>query len=237
MLAMLVAEQAEGRELPLRRPVARTDRARCTTPASCCSAPRRASRKRARSSRPASMPSSRRATRPAAIAACSTRTPTTTASARSRSRGCSCARSIGPSIAAGGLMDGAGIAAALRLGASAAQLGTAFVACDESQADAGYRAALQSDAAHHTVMTRAISGRPARSLAESLHRARPTGRSAPTCPTTRSRTTPAKALHAAGKAKGEFGFGAQWAGQGAPLSRPMPAAELVALLRREITGG
>ncbi len=43
-----------------------------------------------------------------------------------------------------------------------------------------------------------------------------------------------KALHAAGKAKGEFGFGAQWAGQGAPLSRAMPAGELVALLRREL---
>ena len=42
-----------------------------------------------------------------------------------------------------------------------------------------------------------------------------------------------KALHAAGKAKGEHGFGAQWAGQGAPLARAMPAAELVALLRRE----
>ena len=44
-----------------------------------------------------------------------------------------------------------------------------------------------------------------------------------------------KALHAAGKAKGEYGFGAQWAGQGAPLSRAMPAADLVALLRREMS--
>jgi nitronate monooxygenase len=43
-----------------------------------------------------------------------------------------------------------------------------------------------------------------------------------------------KALHAAGKAKGEFGFGAQWAGQGAPLSRPMPAAELVRTLAAEL---
>lgn len=75
-------------------------------------------------------------------------------------------REVGlPVIAAGGLMDGAGIAAALRLGASAVQLGTAFIACDESLADAGYRAALKSDAAHHTVMSRVISGRPARSLA------------------------------------------------------------------------
>ncbi|WP_245446108.1 nitronate monooxygenase [Mesorhizobium kowhaii] len=61
-------------------------------------------------------------------------------------------------------MDGASIAAVLRLGASAAQLGTAFVLTDESAADQGYRDALQSEAANHTVMTRAISGRPARCL-------------------------------------------------------------------------
>ncbi len=52
-----------------------------------------------------------------------------------------------PVIAAGGIMDGAGIAAALRLGAAAAQMGTAFVGCPESSADQGYRAALASDAA------------------------------------------------------------------------------------------
>jgi nitronate monooxygenase len=147
------------------------------------------------------------------------------------------ARELGrPVIAAGGLMDGAGIAAALRLGASAAQLGTAFVACDESLADAGYRAALKSDAAHHTVMTRAISGRPARSLANrftALGR-RVAPRDVPDYPIAYDA---GKALHAAGKAKGEPGYGAQWAGQGAPLSRPMPAGELVALLRREMLEG
>jgi nitronate monooxygenase len=138
-----------------------------------------------------------------------------------------------PVIAAGGIMDGAGIAAALRLGASAVQLGTAFVACDESLADAGYRAALASDAAHHTVMTRVISGRPARSLA---NRFTALGRDVA------SRDVPdypiaydaGKALHAAGRAKGDYGYGAQWAGQGAPLVRAMPAGELVAVLRREI---
>jgi nitronate monooxygenase len=137
-----------------------------------------------------------------------------------------------PVIAAGGIMDGGGIAAALRLGASAAQLGTAFVPCDESQADAGYRAALKSDAAHHTVMTRAISGRLARSLA---NRFTALGRDvAPgEVPDYPIAYDAGKALHAAGKVKGEFGFGAQWAGQGAPLARSMPAAELVAVLRRE----
>lgn len=67
-------------------------------------------------------------------------------------------------------MDGAGIAAALAAGVVATQLGTAFVATDESLADAGYRERLSSDAAHHTVMTRAISGRPARSLANDFTR-------------------------------------------------------------------
>jgi nitronate monooxygenase len=138
-----------------------------------------------------------------------------------------------PVIAAGGIMDGAGIAAALRLGASAVQLGTAFVACDESQADAGHRAALTSEAAHHTVMTRAISGRPARCIANRFTELA-TGVSPADIPDYPIAYDAGKALHAAGKAKGEFGYGAQWAGQGAPLSRAMSAAELVALLRREM---
>jgi nitronate monooxygenase len=138
-----------------------------------------------------------------------------------------------PVIAAGGIMDGAAVAAVLRLGAGAAQLGTAFVACDESLADAGYRAALTSEAAHHTVMTRAISGRPARCLANrftALGRGVDPGE-VPAYPIAYDA---GKALHAAGKAKGDFGFGAQWAGQGAPLSRAMPAGDLVARLRDEM---
>jgi nitronate monooxygenase len=141
-----------------------------------------------------------------------------------------------PVIAAGGIMDGAGIAAALRLGASAAQLGTAFVACPESLADAGYRAALTGEAARHTVMTRAISGRPARCLS---NRFTALGRDAsprdiPDYPVAYD---VGKALNAAGKKAGEPGFGAQWAGQGAPLTRAMPAAQLVATLAREIAEG
>ena len=138
-----------------------------------------------------------------------------------------------PVIAAGGIMDGAGIAAALALGASAAQLGTAFVACDESLADEGYRRALASDAAHHTTMTRAISGRPARCIA---NRFSALGKAieASAVPDYPIAYDLGKALHAAATARGDFGYGAQWAGQGAPLARPMPAAELVATLRREL---
>jgi len=138
-----------------------------------------------------------------------------------------------PVIAAGAIMDGAGINAALKLGAAAAQMGTAFVACPESAADAGYRAALASEAANHTVMTRAISGRPARCLSNRFTRLAQSVPDAeiPDYPITYDL---GKALHAAGKAKAEFGFGAQWAGQGAPLSRPMPAADLVRLLAAEL---
>jgi nitronate monooxygenase len=138
-----------------------------------------------------------------------------------------------PVIAAGGIMDGAGIAAALRLGAVAAQLGTAFIACTESDADAAYRQALASDAAHHTVMTRVISGRPARCLP---NRFTALGADIPTrrIPSYPVAYDAGKALHGAAKAAGETGYGAQWAGQGAPLARALPAAELVAVLAEEI---
>jgi len=138
-----------------------------------------------------------------------------------------------PVIAAGGIMDGAGIAAALRLGAAAAQLGTAFIACPESGADAGYRTLLASDAANHTVMTRAISGRPARCLANEFTRlaAGVTHRQVPAYPIAYDA---GKALNAAAKATGETRFGAHWAGQGAPLARALPAAELIAALADEL---
>lgn len=138
-----------------------------------------------------------------------------------------------PVIAAGGIMDGAGIRAALALGAIAAQLGTAYIACDESLADAGYRAALMSAAARHTVMTRAISGRPARCLANRFTAAAAdiADGEIPAYPVAYDL---GKALNAAAKAAGEPGFGAQWAGQGAPLARAMPAGELTRLLAREI---
>jgi nitronate monooxygenase len=130
-------------------------------------------------------------------------------------------------------MDGAGISAALRLGAAAAQLGTAFIACPESDADAGYRELLASDAANHTVMTRAISGRLARCLANEFTRlgAQVSPQQIPAYPIAYDA---GKALNAAAKAAGETRFGAQWAGQGAPLVRALPAAQLIAALADEL---
>ncbi|MCL6699267.1 nitronate monooxygenase [Sphingomonas sp. NSE70-1] len=138
-----------------------------------------------------------------------------------------------PVIAAGGIMDGAGIARALEVGACAAQLGTAFIACDESAADQAFRAALVSPAAHKTVMTRAISGRPARCLA---NRFTALGQNIadseiPAYPIAYDL---GKALNSAAKARGEYGFGAQWAGEGAPRFRSMPAGKLVEVLAAEL---
>ena len=82
-------------------------------------------------------------------------------------------------------------------------------------------------------MTSAISGRPARCIANRFTGwgARVESSSIPDYPLAYD---VGKALHTAAKSKGEFGYGAQWAGQGAPLSRPMPAAGLVKVLAQEL---
>jgi nitronate monooxygenase len=73
-----------------------------------------------------------------------------------------------PIVAAGGIADGRGIAAAFSLGASAVQIGTAFLACDESGASAQHRAALFSAEARDTVLTRVFTGRIARGIRNRL---------------------------------------------------------------------
>ncbi len=138
-----------------------------------------------------------------------------------------------PVISAGGIMDGAGIAACLALGASAAQLGTAFVACPESDADVAYRAALLDRANVRTTLTTSISGRPARCIVNKFTTL------ADSVPVQEIAAYPmaydaGKALNAAAKAKGEYAFGAQWAGQAAALARVMPAGLLVAELHAEL---
>jgi nitronate monooxygenase len=75
-----------------------------------------------------------------------------------------------PVVAAGGIADGRGIAAALVLGASAAQLGTRFLACDESAAPEGHKQALVSEAGRVTELTRAFSGRHARGIVNAFLR-------------------------------------------------------------------
>jgi nitronate monooxygenase len=138
-----------------------------------------------------------------------------------------------PVIAAGGLMDGAGIAAMLDLGAEAAQLGTAFVGCPESSADEAYREALFGPGASATEMTALISGRPARCLPNAFTALKDGPLRGVEPPDYPIAYDAGKALAAAARARGDGGFGAQWAGQGAPLARAMPASKLVETLARE----
>jgi nitronate monooxygenase len=138
-----------------------------------------------------------------------------------------------PVISAGGIMDGAGIVAALALGASAAQLGTAFVTCPESAADLAYREVLLSQPSLQTAMTSAISGRPARGV---VNRFTVLGES-PSCPGMPDYPLPyfaGKALNTAAKQQGDSSFAAHWTGQGISMIRSMPAEKLVKLLSEEI---
>ncbi|HEX6245530.1 MAG TPA: nitronate monooxygenase, partial [Polyangiales bacterium] len=75
-----------------------------------------------------------------------------------------------PVIAAGGIADERGVAAALRLGAQGVQVGTAYLFCPEASTSAVHRAALASDAAHHTALTNLFSGRPARGIVNRVMR-------------------------------------------------------------------
>ena len=138
-----------------------------------------------------------------------------------------------PVIAAGGVMDGAGVKAMLDLGAAAAQLGTAFILCPESSASDAYRANLKSERAMATRLTAALSGRPARGMVNQLisHGEAPGSPRPAAYPMAYDA---AKQLHAAAAKAGNHEFAAHWAGQGAPLSREMPAAELVRTLVEEM---
>ena len=138
-----------------------------------------------------------------------------------------------PIVTAGGLMTGADIAAALRAGAAAAQLGTAFIACPESGANAAYRAALLQRPPLPTAITEVISGRPARGLVNRFMRdIDQPGRPA-AAPYSRAYVA-GKALVAAAQQAGEPGFAVQWAGTGVGRARALPAAELVRLLADEL---
>ncbi|MEU1180493.1 nitronate monooxygenase [Streptomyces sp. NPDC005820] len=135
-----------------------------------------------------------------------------------------------PIVAAGGIMRGSQIAAVLAAGASAAQLGTAFLATAESGAQAVHKAALTDPLFVRTELTRAFSGRPARGLVNRFLREH--GPYAPAAyPEVHHLTSPLrKAAAKAGDAQGM----ALWAGQGHRMARDLPAAELVEVLVAEL---
>ncbi|MBZ9645486.1 nitronate monooxygenase [Streptomyces sp. PSKA30] len=135
-----------------------------------------------------------------------------------------------PLVAAGGIMRGSQIAAALAAGASAAQLGTAFLATPESGASAVHKQALTNPLFVRTALTRAFSGRPARGLVNRFMREH--GPYAPAAyPEVHHLTSPLrKAAAKAGDAQGM----ALWAGQGHRMARELPAGQLVEVLAAEL---
>jgi nitronate monooxygenase len=135
-----------------------------------------------------------------------------------------------PVIASGGIMTGSEIAEALRAGAEAVQLGTAFLACEEAGTPQAYRDALLSAREDRTVITRAFSGRAARGLRNAFIEA-VDERIVLTFPTQNALTRP---LRAAAAQQGNAEYLSLWAGTGVARIRSMPAAELVQTLMREL---
>ena len=129
-----------------------------------------------------------------------------------------------PVIAAGGIADAAGVRAAIALGAAGVQVGTAYLLCPEAATTPVHRAALASDASHHTALTNLFSGRPARGIVNRLMRELgPMSDLAPEFPLATAAISP---LRAAAEARGSGDFSPLWSGQNASGCRAIPAADL-----------
>ena len=136
-----------------------------------------------------------------------------------------------PVIAAGGIADGRGIAAAFALGASGVQMGTAFLSCAEANISKADLAAVRQSRDDETRLTRAFSGRSARAKANRYIEAMAETREPlPDFPTMYAFSDP---LREVSEARDDSDFRFQLYGQAAPLNRELPAAELVALLVEE----
>lgn len=137
-----------------------------------------------------------------------------------------------PVIAAGGIADAHGVAAALALGAAGVQVGTAYLCCPEATTSAVHRAALQGEAAQHTALTNLFTGRPARGIVNRLMReVGPLSPAAPAFPYATAAIAPLRA-HAEGQGSGAFS--PLWAGQNTRGCRDLPAAEVTRALAAQI---
>jgi len=135
-----------------------------------------------------------------------------------------------PVIAAGGIADAAGVAAAMALGAAGVQVGTAYLCSDEATTSTLHRAALHSEAAQHTALTTLFSGRPARGI---VNRAlRELGALHPATPAFPLATAAMAPLRAHWEAQGRADFSPLWAGQNTSGCHALPAAEITRRLAR-----
>ncbi|WP_194788475.1 NAD(P)H-dependent flavin oxidoreductase [Pseudomonas sp. UFMG81] len=129
-----------------------------------------------------------------------------------------------PVIAAGGIADHRGLVAALALGASAVQIGTAYLFCPEAKVSAAHRHALDSAPASDTALTNLFTGRPARGINNRIMRELgPMSALAPRFPLAGGALMPLRAIT---EAQGRPDFSNLWSGQALRLGRPMPAGEL-----------
>ncbi|WP_295957327.1 nitronate monooxygenase [Rhodoferax sp.] len=135
-----------------------------------------------------------------------------------------------PVIAAGGIADAQGVAAAMALGAAGVQIGTAYLLCPEATTSAMHRAALQSDAAQHTALTNVFTGRPARGILNRVMREQgPISAAAPAFPLATAAMAP---LRAAAERQGSGDFSPLWSGQNASGCLALPAAEVTQALAK-----
>jgi nitronate monooxygenase len=136
-----------------------------------------------------------------------------------------------PVIAAGGIADAKGVAAAMALGAAGVQVGTAYLLCPEATTSAVHRAALKSDAARATALTNLFTGRPARGIVNRIMREMgPISAAVPAFPLATSAISP---LRAKAESRGSGDFSPLWCGQNASGCKEVPAAQLT----RELGAG
>ena len=135
-----------------------------------------------------------------------------------------------PVIAAGGIADARGVAAAMALGAAGVEVGTAYLLCPQASTSAVHRAALQSGSSGHTALTNLFTGRPARGIVNRLMREQgPMSALAPAFPLAGGAVTP---LRSAAEARGSGDFSPLWSGQNASGCRAVDAGGLT----RELAG-
>lgn len=137
-----------------------------------------------------------------------------------------------PVVATGGIADGRGVAAALALGASAVQVGTAFLPCPEAKIHPAWAAALARTRPEETIVSRAFSGRPGRSIATDYVLAALSPEAPPPAPYPVQRGLSAAMREAAARA-GDIRRMQAWAGQSAALARVEPAGDVVRRLWQE----
>jgi nitronate monooxygenase len=129
-----------------------------------------------------------------------------------------------PVIAAGGIADARGVAAAMALGAIGVQVGTAYLLCPEATTSAVHRAALKSDAARHTALTNLFTGRAARAIVNRIMKELgPINTAVPAFPLA---TTAIAPLRAQAEKQGSGAFSPLWSGQNASGCKEIPAAQL-----------